>query len=160
MRTCELRTPVIVGLRNGYNPTHVLLHLCLSLIRLLFLAYFLHTHRGWASSFLSHLWLSVPHFFTSHILSLSYIHPLSFSPIPLPIPPPSSLPDAVYAAVQPTGEAASAEVVRSSVGQGEEEDLQRPGPDNPGQEAQDVQLPGVEGPKDRLQEVRVGLRPG
>uniref|UniRef100_A0A8C5B498 AP complex mu/sigma subunit domain-containing protein n=1 Tax=Gadus morhua TaxID=8049 RepID=A0A8C5B498_GADMO len=61
--------------------------------------------------------------------------------------------DAVHAPVQPAGEAAAAEVVRSSLRQGEEEDLQGPGPDHPGQEAQDVQLPGVAGPQDCLQEV-------
>ena len=44
-------------------------------------------------------------------------------------------------------------MVRSSLRQGEEEDLQGPGPDHPGQEAQDVQLPGVAGPQDCLQEV-------
>lgn len=44
-------------------------------------------------------------------------------------------------------------MVRASVRQGEEEDLQRSGPDNTGQEAQDVQLLGVEGPEDCVQEV-------
>lgn len=64
--------------------------------------------------------------------------------------PPS---DAVHAVVQPAGKAAVTEMVCASVWQGEEEDLQRSGPDNTGQEAQDVQLLGVEGPEDCVQEV-------
>lgn len=64
--------------------------------------------------------------------------------------PPS---DAVHAVVQSAGKAAVTEMVRASVWQGEEEDLQRPGPDHTGQEAQDVQLLGVEGPQDCVQEV-------
>lgn len=62
--------------------------------------------------------------------------------------------DAVHAAVQPPGKAAVTEMVCASVWQGEEEDLQRSGPDHTGQEAQDVQLPGVERPQDCVQEVR------
>lgn len=62
-------------------------------------------------------------------------------------------PDAVHAVVQQAGKAAVTEMVRASVRQGKEEDLQRLSPDHPGQEAQDVQLPGVEGPQDCLQEV-------
>lgn len=64
--------------------------------------------------------------------------------------PPS---DAVHAVVQPAGQAAVTEVVCASIRQGEEEDLQRSGPDHTGQEAQDVQLLGVEGPEDCVQEV-------
>lgn len=63
--------------------------------------------------------------------------------------------DAVHAAVQPAGKAAAAEVVCSSVRQGEKEDLQGSGPDHTGQEAQNVQLLGVARPEDCVQKVGV-----
>lgn len=63
------------------------------------------------------------------------------------------LPDAVHAVVQPPGKAAVAEMVCASVGQGKEEDIQRPGPNHTGKKAQDVQLPGMEGPQNCVQEV-------
>lgn len=63
--------------------------------------------------------------------------------------------DAVHAAVQPAGKAAAAEVVCSSVRQGEKEDLQGSGPDYTGQEAQNVQLLGVARPEDCVQKVGV-----
>lgn len=64
--------------------------------------------------------------------------------------PPS---DAVHAVVQPAGKAAAPEMVRAPARQGEEEDLQGPGPNHTSPEAQDVQLLGVEGPQDCVQEV-------
>lgn len=66
--------------------------------------------------------------------------------------------DAVHVAVQPPGKATPSEVVRASLRQGEEEDLQRSGSDHPSQEAQNVQLLGVEGLEDCLQEVSYNTR--
>lgn len=65
-----------------------------------------------------------------------------------------SLADAVHASVQPAGKAASSEMVRASVGQGEEENLPRPGSDHSRPEAQDVQLLGVERSQNSVQKVR------
>lgn len=64
------------------------------------------------------------------------------------------LADAVHAPVQPAGKAASAEMVCASIGQGEKENLPRPGSDHSRPEAQDVQLLGVERSKNRVQKVR------
>lgn len=64
--------------------------------------------------------------------------------------------DAIYAAVQPAGQAPSAEVVRGPPGQGEEEDHARAHHDDPVPEAEDVQLSRVEGLQDCLQKVGPG----
>lgn len=67
---------------------------------------------------------------------------------------PSSRIDAVHAAVQSTGQAAPAEVVRRPSGQGEEEDHAGADHHDSGAQAEDVLVPGVEGLQDRVQEVR------
>lgn len=61
--------------------------------------------------------------------------------------------DAIYAAVQPAGQAPPAEVVRGPPGQGEEEDHARAHHDDPVPEAEDVQLSRVEGLQDCVQKV-------
>lgn len=61
--------------------------------------------------------------------------------------------DAVHAALQQARQAASAEMVRPTVRQREEEDHAGAGTDRLGTETQDVQLSGVARPQDCLQKV-------
>lgn len=62
-------------------------------------------------------------------------------------PPP---PDAIYAAVQPAGEAAATKMVPGHLRQGAKEDGSGAHAGRSGSQAQDVQLPGVEGPQSCL----------
>ena len=95
----------------------------------------------------------IPECSSCNLISVQVNHELIMSWISF-LPPPLLPSDAVHAAVQPAGKAAPTEMVRASVRQGEEEDLQGPGADHTGQETQDVQLLGVEGPQDCVQEVK------
>lgn len=62
-------------------------------------------------------------------------------------------PDALPVAVQPTGEAAIAEMVHANIGAGEEEGDPRHDDVGAGPSTALLQLPPVERPEDRLQEV-------